>query len=78
MTRQGGSRIRQTKKNQVVPEPETAEAVEPADGTHTAEIERRAYEIYLSRNRAPGDPVADWLQAERELRDAKATGAQLG
>ncbi len=32
------------------------------------EIERRAYFIYLQRGGAPGDPVADWLQAERELR----------
>ncbi len=31
------------------------------------EIRMRAYMIYLSRNGAPGDPVADWLQAEREL-----------
>lgn len=31
------------------------------------EIRVRAYMIYLSRNGAPGDPVADWFQAEREL-----------
>lgn len=31
------------------------------------EIARRAYEIFKSRNGRPGDPVADWLQAEREL-----------
>lgn len=57
----------------MVPEPETADVGEPADNGQTAEIERRAYEIYLSRNHAPGDPVADWLQAERELRAAKVT-----
>jgi hypothetical protein len=28
----------------------------------------RAYEIFLARKCAGGDPVADWLQAERELR----------
>jgi hypothetical protein len=55
---------------------EAAEAA-PADSDHTAEIERRAYEIYLSRNGTPGDPVADWLQAERELRDAKTARAQV-
>jgi hypothetical protein len=27
----------------------------------------RAYEKYCARNGAPGDPVADWLEAEREL-----------
>jgi glycosyltransferase involved in cell wall biosynthesis len=31
------------------------------------EIRKRAYEIFLSRQGAPGDPVGDWLQAEREL-----------
>ncbi|MBI3963025.1 MAG: DUF2934 domain-containing protein [Deinococcus sp.] len=31
-------------------------------------IRLRAYEIYLARSGAPGDPVADWLQAEQELR----------
>ncbi|MCO6436376.1 MAG: DUF2934 domain-containing protein [Phycisphaerae bacterium] len=31
------------------------------------EISRRAYEIFLGRGGAPGDPMADWLQAEREL-----------
>ena len=34
----------------------------------TAEqIRQRAYEIYVSRNGAPGDEVQDWLQAEHEL-----------
>ncbi len=32
------------------------------------DISRRAYELYLGRNGRPGDPAADWLQAERELR----------
>jgi hypothetical protein len=31
-------------------------------------IRRRAYEIYLSRRGAPGDPIADWIAAEREVR----------
>lgn len=31
------------------------------------QIRERAYQIYLARNGAPGDPTADWLQAEREL-----------
>lgn len=37
------------------------------------QIRRRAYEIYLARGRTPGDPVADWLQAERELRTGAAS-----
>ena len=30
-------------------------------------IAQRAYEIYLERNGAPGNPVEDWVRAEREL-----------
>ena len=32
------------------------------------EIRRRAYELFLERNGAPGDPAADWIIAEREVR----------
>ncbi|MGN6367894.1 MAG: DUF2934 domain-containing protein [Phycisphaerae bacterium] len=31
-------------------------------------IEQRAYEIFAGRGYAPGDPVADWLEAERQLK----------
>jgi hypothetical protein len=31
------------------------------------EIQLRAYEIFLSRNGASGNPLEDWVQAEREL-----------
>ncbi len=30
-------------------------------------IRCRAYEIHLARGTQPGDPLRDWLQAEREL-----------
>ncbi|MBE3065123.1 MAG: DUF2934 domain-containing protein [Spirochaetes bacterium] len=30
---------------------------------------RRAYELYLARDREHGHDVGDWLQAERELRE---------
>ena len=30
----------------------------------------RAYHIYLERGGVEGDPVSDWLQAERELAEA--------
>jgi len=30
-------------------------------------IELRAYEIYLERNGAPGNPLEDWVRAEREV-----------
>ena len=31
------------------------------------QIAVRAYQIYQERGYAPGDPMRDWLQAEREL-----------
>ena len=31
------------------------------------QIARRAYEIYLQRNGAPGDPMEDWTRAEQEI-----------
>jgi len=30
-------------------------------------IQQRAYEIYLERNGAPGNPLEDWVRAEREI-----------
>jgi len=33
----------------------------------TEDIERRAYDIYLSRGGADGSDVDDWLQAERQV-----------
>lgn len=37
------------------------------------EIRHRAYELYLERNGAAGDPSWDWLTAEREVRARHAT-----
>jgi hypothetical protein len=31
------------------------------------DIALRAYHIYLERGRTAGDPMQDWLQAEKEL-----------
>ena len=31
------------------------------------EIAERAFQIYLGRNGAPGDPMQDWVRAEQEL-----------
>lgn len=35
-----------------------------------AEIQKRAYDIYLERtkNGLPGDEMSDWLQAEKEIK----------
>ena len=40
----------------------------PATMLSDSDIATRAYEIFKARNGEPGDPVSDWLQAERELR----------
>ena len=49
----------------------TVLAAEAAPATVEApshdQIARRAYEISQSRPAGTGDPLADWLQAEREL-----------
>lgn len=44
-----------------------SEAGDIPDSPSIEAIERRAYELFVARGGAPGDPVADWLQAEREL-----------
>ena len=41
------------------------------------EIQRRAYEIYLSRRAADRHDLKDWFQAERELRPANGDTAPL-
>lgn len=50
---------------------EAAHGADDEDGPTDDEIRARAYEIWLERDKAPGDPVADWLQAERELRERR-------
>jgi hypothetical protein len=42
--------------------------ITPRGRARDEDIRKRAYEIFLRRGGAAGDPVADWLQAELELR----------
>lgn len=47
----------------------------PTDGPSsvaTHDVARRAYQLYLAREREDGHDLDDWLQAERELSEAKA------
>lgn len=37
------------------------------------QIQRRAYELYLSRGGSQGDELGDWLNAEYELKGQSAT-----
>jgi hypothetical protein len=49
--------------------PATKTAAPPVmDAATRDRISKRAFEIYNSRGGEQGDPVQDWLQAERELR----------
>jgi hypothetical protein len=48
------------------PDDQSAGLNEPA----REEIERRAYELYLARGEVQGYDQDDWLQAERDLREA--------
>jgi len=54
-------------KMKEAPAPKTKKAVTPKSTTTQEQIATRAYEIYLERGAIPGDPMQDWLQAEREL-----------
>jgi len=45
-----------------------ASVIPVADGPNDEQVRARAYEIYLARNGAPGNPESDWRQAEEELR----------
>ena len=42
--------------------PRTTKKLSPQE-----KIAQRAYEIYLERGGAPGNPLEDWVRAEREL-----------
>lgn len=61
-------------KAKATPSPESAApkvkkaAARKAPPTHE-QIAKRAYEIYLERKGAPGNPFEDWTRAERELNE---------
>ncbi|MBY0372481.1 MAG: DUF2934 domain-containing protein [Bryobacteraceae bacterium] len=52
----------------VVETPVVAPAVMMSAEEFHAEVTRVAYGYWVSRGYAPGDPVADWLRAEAEVR----------
>lgn len=50
-------------------------AVTPETRQITAtDISRRAYELFEARGRSGGDPLEDWLRAERELLESAGAG----
>ena len=54
----------------------TRNAALPAATPTYDQIALRAYHIYLQRGATAGDPMQDWLQAERELSEAPKTIAR--
>lgn len=50
-----------------------AKACRPVDITDE-QIKRRAHDIYLVRRGKPGNPLLDWLQAEKELMASRQCG----
>ena len=53
-------------KTKETPAPKAKNAPKKSKPTQD-QIAARAYEIYLERGATPGDPMEDWLRAEREL-----------
>ena len=58
-----------------VADAQAADTMATGDGTASADslderIRQRAYELYCSRGQSDGDPIQDWLEAERQLRSA--------
>ena len=54
-------------KTKEAPAPKSKKVATPQFKLTQDQIAARAYEIYLERGATPGDPMQDWLQAEREL-----------
>jgi hypothetical protein len=53
-------------KTKETPSPKEKKVAKTSKPTQD-QIATRAYEIYLERGSTPGDPMQDWLRAEREL-----------
>jgi len=54
-------------KTKEAPAPKSKKALAAKSKLSQDQIAARAYEIYLERGATPGDPMQDWLRAEREL-----------
>jgi Protein of unknown function (DUF2934) len=66
---------RRTDNVLTMPSVESPTAVPIASGVMEGDIARRAFELYFDRGRGDGHDVDDWLNAERELRDASKSSA---
>lgn len=66
---------RRTDNVLTMPAVESPTAVAIASGVTESDIARRAFELYCDRGGEDGHDVDDWLNAERELRDASTSSA---
>ena len=66
---------RRTDNVLTMPAVESDTGVPSASGIGEADIARRAFELYCERGREDGHDVDDWLNAERELREAASSTA---
>jgi Protein of unknown function (DUF2934) len=66
---------RRTDNVLTMPSVESPTAAPFASEITEGDIARRAFELYCDRGREDGHDVDDWLNAERELRDAANSSA---
>ena len=66
---------RQTDNVLTMPSVESPTAVPLVSEISQGDIARRAFDLYVDRGRHDGHDVDDWLDAERELRDAATSSA---
>ena len=58
-----------------MPSLESAAAAAIASAVTRSDIAQRAFELYCDRGCEDGHDIDDWLNAERELRDASKSSA---
>jgi hypothetical protein len=73
-----GTAVRRRTKKEVVGTKHETNGTAVHNGAAGAEsnietIRLRAYELFLTRGATHGDDLADWFDAERELRDARTS-----
>ena len=66
---------RKTDNMLTMPSVESPTAAAIGSGVTENDIARRAFELYCDRGREGGHDLDDWLNAERELRDASNSSA---
>lgn len=68
------NRIKEAVKRFVGVKP-ASESISTVDGENfTRRVQEKAYWLYLQRNGKPGDPRADWIEAERLVRAEMKAG----